>query len=48
MEKFKCVYKRTKANYFLSQCHQTATKRCNVWHSDWRDKYESAFDLTCV
>jgi len=31
-----------KANYFLAQRHQTATKRSNFWHSNLGDNCESA------
>jgi len=46
------VYKKNKANYFLAQRHQTATKHSNFWRRDSRDNCESVcdyvFHLTCV
>jgi len=44
--------KKNKANYFLAQRHQTATKRSNFWQSDLREYCEFAYDyvvhLICV
>jgi len=30
-----CVHKN-KANYFLAQCDQTATKHCNIWNNNFK------------
>ena len=36
--------KKTKPTTFVAKRHQTATERCNFWHSDLRDNCESAYD----